>query len=179
MYCSTTDSISITFRALVFRQRETESKIKKKKWIFILPSVSLKRSANARNVTHVTLILAVVTFLYFDLYLHTAYAAHYVYQYRKYGLIWRPQASQLHTPNTKTEIIFHFKPCIISSTLQLCILYWYHNVTSVCIFIDCWPCGIKGQMASNPRQQTCFSFFIPPNCTHTEKCNLFVKYIRV
>ena len=35
----------------------------------------------------------------------------------------------------------------------------YNNVTSVCIFIGCWPWS---QMASNPRQQTCFSFFMPP-----------------
>ena len=42
----------------------------------------------------------------------------------------------------------------------------YNNVTSVFIFIDCWPWSIKGhtQMcrASNPRQQTGFSFFMPP-----------------
>ena len=39
----------------------------------------------------------------------------------------------------------------------------YNNVTSVCIFIGCWPRSIKGhtQMASNPRQQSCFSFFMP------------------
>ena len=50
-------------------------------------------------------------------------------------------------------------------------MYLYNNVTSVCIFIGCWPWSIKGHtQMSNPRQihvisrqRTCFSFFMPPN----------------
>ena len=44
-------------------------------------SVSLWRSANARNVRLYTIRIgsAPPTFLYFDLYLYSAYAAHYVY----------------------------------------------------------------------------------------------------
>ena len=45
--------------------------------------------------------------------------------------------------------------------------YLYCNVTSVCIFIGCWPWCIKGhthrwrQIHVGSRQQTCFSFFMP------------------
>ena len=46
----------------------------------------------------------------------------------------------------------------------------YNNVTSVCIFIGCWPWSIKGhtQMASNPRHADhvsglVFVFSCPPN----------------
>ena len=40
-----------------------------------------------------------------------------------------------------------------------------YNMISMCIFIGCWLWPIKGhtQMTSNSRQQTCFSFFMPPN----------------
>ena len=44
----------------------------------------------------------------------------------------------------------------------------YNNVTSVCIFICCWPWSIKGhvhrwrQIHVRSRQQICFSFFMPP-----------------
>ena len=51
---------------------------------------------------------------------------------------------------------------------SVCIyIYLYNNVTSVCIFIGCWPWSIKGythrwcQIHVISRQQTCFSFFMP------------------
>ena len=47
--------------------------------VFYLFSVSLWRKANAQNVKLYTIhIDSKPTLLYFDLYLHTAYAGHYV-----------------------------------------------------------------------------------------------------
>ena len=77
---------------------------------------------------------------------------------------------------------------------QLCRVVYdilYNNVTSVCIFIGCWPWSIKGhthtQMASYPSIYhiyfvSCHTFFVLCDVicdllqyTHTEKYNLFVK----
>ena len=54
--------------------------------------------------------------------------------------------------------------------IMMIMIILYSNVTSVCIFIGCWPWStcIKGhthrwrQIHVRSRKQTCFSFFVPP-----------------
>ena len=65
---------SLTFRALALRQRETERK--RNHFIFCL---SLTKGQCSKRQTITIRIGSTPTFLYFHLYLYSAYAAHYVY----------------------------------------------------------------------------------------------------
>ena len=66
--------------------------------------------------------------------------------------------------NVSLPLVVIFSTLIETAVLTFSQCGLYNNVTSVWIFICCWPWSITGhtQMASNPRQQTCFSFFMPP-----------------
>ena len=60
---------ALTFRALALRQRKT--------WKLFLSD----EGPMLETLDHTIRIGSTPTFLYFDLYLHSAYAAHYVYVY--------------------------------------------------------------------------------------------------
>ena len=113
------------------------------------------------NLGHVKL-KSVATSLITGLYRYSSWTKSYTCICRKLSLV-----CPLHLEISSAKLKNEQKD--LSKTEHRSMRYYslYNNVTSVCIFIGCWPWSIKGhthrwrQIHVGWRQQTSFSFFMP------------------